>query len=270
MSESVIETDKLCCKAGRRYLLKDISWQVKAGEHWVVYGMNGCGKTTLLSIIAGFRQFTSGQAAVFGQTYTSSNVLAIRQKIGFVSSSFFDKHYSRESALDIVLSGKHGTLGREWDTTLEDAVFAKQLLCQLHLADKIDCPFDMLSKGERQNVLIARALIAKPELLILDEPCNGLDVYNREYLFKTIDQLASDQKMTIIYVTHYLEEISAIFTKSLFLRNGFVYRQGETQALFTKEVLSDFLGYDVEIRRDADQRMTLELEAASELAQLLS
>lgn len=230
MSESVIETDKLCCKAGRRYLLKDISWQVKAGEHWVVYGMNGCGKTTLLSIIAGFRQFTSAKPLFLDKPTQAATYWLIRQKIGFVSSSFFDKHYSRESALDIVLSGKHGTLGREWDTTLEDAVFAKQLLCQLHLADKIDRPFDMLSKGERQNVLIARALIAKPELLILDEPCNGLDVYNREYLFKTIDQLASDQKMTIIYVTHYLKRSALSSPKASFLRNGFVYRAGETQA----------------------------------------
>ncbi len=171
--------------------------------------------------------------------------------------------------LDVVLSGKHGILGREWDTTLEDAAYAKALLTHLHLADKINRPFDMLSKGERQNVLIARALISKPEILILDEPCNGLDVYNREYLFNTIDRLASAKKMTLIYVTHYIEEISDSFTKSIFLRNGFVYTQGPTEALFTQEVLSDFLGYDVQVFRDADRRMKLKLQAASDLMQLL-
>lgn len=269
MSEWIIETNNLCCKAGRRYLLKDISWQIRPGEHWVVYGMNGSGKTTLLSIIAGFRHFTSGQVKIFGQEYQNDNILSIRQKIGFVSSSFFDQHYTRESVLDVVLSGKHGILGREWDTTLEDAAYAKALLTHLHLADKINRPFDMLSKGERQNVLIARALISKPEILILDEPCNGLDVYNREYLFNTIDRLASAKKMTLIYVTHYIEEISDSFTKSIFLRNGFVYTQGPTEALFTQEVLSDFLGYHVQVFRDADRRMKLKLQAASDLMQLL-
>ena len=269
MSDFIIETNKLCCKAGRRYLLKDISWQVRPGEHWVVYGMNGSGKTTLLSIIAGFRHFTSGQVKVFGQRYQNDNILSIRQKIGFVSSSFFDQRYTRESVLDIVLSGKHGTLGREWETTLADAVYAKALLTHLHLADKIDRPFDRLSKGERQNVLIARALFSKPDILILDEPCNGLDVYNREYLFNTIDLLASAQKMTIIYLTHYIEEIGDICSKSLFLRNGFVYAQGATEELFTPETLSDFLGYDVQVLRNADHRMTLKLQAASDLMQLL-
>ena len=135
-------------------------------------------------------------------------------------------------------------------------------MCELHLADKINRPFDLLSKGERQNVLIARALFAQPEMLILDEPCNGLDVYNREYLFKTIDQLAYAGKMTIIYVTHYTEEIGEIFTKSLLLRNGGVYAQGDSASLFAKEVLSDFLGYDVCIHLDADRRLQLKLQTA--------
>ncbi len=269
MGEFIIETDKLCCKAGRRYLLRDITWRVKPEEHWVVYGMNGSGKTTLLSIIAGFKHFTSGTVKVLNREFSDNHILNLRKRIGFVSSSFFDKHYSRESVLDVVLSGKHGTLGREWDTTLADAVFAKELLSRLHLADKVNRPFDLLSKGERQNVLIARALFSKPELLILDEPCNGLDVYNREYLFNTIDSLAAKGGTTLIYVTHYVEEINNIFTKSIFLRNGFVYDQGDTKDLFTEEKLTDFLGYRVNLCQDASGRMKIKLEAGSDIAKIL-
>ena len=117
-----MEMKGVSCKAGYRYLLRDINWEVGRGEHWVVFGVNGSGKTTLLSIIAGFKHFTDGTVKVFGQEFSNDNILAIRERIGWVSSSFFDKYYSKESALNIVLSGKHGTLGLDEDITLEDAV----------------------------------------------------------------------------------------------------------------------------------------------------
>ena len=111
MEDYIIEAEHLCCKIGCRYLLEDITWRVKPGQRWVVFGMNGCGKTTLLSIIAGFWHFTDGSLKLFGQPLTEERLLKCRQRIGWVSSSFFDKYYSRESVMDIVLSGKSGTLG---------------------------------------------------------------------------------------------------------------------------------------------------------------
>lgn len=97
--EYMIDLEKVSCKSGYHYLLKDVTWQVRPGEHWVVFGMNGSGKTTLLSIIAGYKHFTSGSVKIFGEEYTNENILDIRQKIGWISTSFFDKYYSRESAL---------------------------------------------------------------------------------------------------------------------------------------------------------------------------
>lgn len=236
MTDFILETAGLCCRMGKRYLLKDITWQVRAGEHWVVYGMNGSGKTTLLSIAAGFKHYTAGSLRVFGENYQDGNVLALRKKIGFVSSSFFDGLYSRESILDIVLSAKTGGLSVDSGITLADAIFAQKLLKSLNLGDKLTRQFDMLSKGERQNVLIARALFNRPQLLILDEPCNGLDVYNREYLFNTLESLSP--QVTLIYVTHYTDEISPLFGKTLLLKNGAVFAQCETQTLFTDETIS--------------------------------
>ena len=264
MNDYVIELNKTGCKAGYRYLLKDITWQVKPGEHWVVFGMNGSGKTTLLSIIAGFKHYTEGNVKVFGEAFSNENILAIRQRIGLVSASFFDKYYTKESALHIVLSGKHGTLGLDDDITLDDVRLAKDLLTELRLEDKINRPFDMLSKGERQNVLIARAMFSNPDILILDEPCTGLDVYNRSYLFSTIEALSKKKDLTIIYVTHYVEEIIPLFQNALLLKNGHIYAKGKTEELFTQDLLQELLGYPAEIAKEKDgtYRITVETESA--------
>ena len=260
MSENyIVETKHLNCKVGQKYLLQDINWRVKEGERWVVFGMNGCGKTTLLSIIAGFRQYTSGDVTVFGERISDENILEIRRKIGWVSASYFDKYYTKESVMDIVLSGKYGTLGINGEITLEDRKLARSLLLELGLTRQIDYTFDMLSKGERQNVLIARALFSSPEILVLDEPCTGLDIYNREYLFQTIEKLAEKQNLTIIYVTHYVDEIKPIFSKCLLLKRGRVFAQGETTELFHDEQISDFLNQPVYLTTDDTDTMHIKV-----------
>ncbi len=268
--EIIVEMKGVSCKAGYRYLLRDINWEVGRGEHWVVFGVNGSGKTTLLSIIAGFKHFTDGTVKVFGEAFSNENILAIREKIGWVSSSFFDKYYSRESALNIVLSGKHGTLSLDEDITLKDVVLAKDLLTELKLGDKINRTFDMLSKGERQNVLIARALFSNPDMLILDEPCTGLDVYNRSYLFETIDSLSKKKDLTIIYVTHYVEEIKPLFQHTLLLKNGHIFAKGATQEMFTPEMIEELLGYPAQIERDGDGNYHLDIKTQSKLGELLN
>lgn len=250
MEKPIIELNDVSCKVGYRHLLKDVQWQVMPGDHWVVFGMNGSGKTTLLSIIAGFRERTRGELKIFGEVPTNTTILGIRQKIGWVSAAFFDQYYTKESVLDIVLSGKTGTLGLADDINLDDVVLAKALLTELQLGDKIDRSFDMLSKGERQNVLIARALISEPDILILDEPCTGLDVYNRSYLFSIIEELSVNKALTIIYVTHYAEEIIPLFNKMLILKNGAVFAQGETENLMNNKIMTGLLGYPVQVEKE--------------------
>ena len=263
MSEhtSIVELQKLECKSGHHYLLNHINWQVNAGEHWAVYGMNGCGKTTLLSVIAGFKHYTAGTLKVFGEEYTNQNAIALRKRIGFVSSSFFDKKYSKECVLDIVLSAKSGVLGRDCDITLADVRYAKALLSLMHVEHKIDMQFDMLSKGERQSVLIARALFNDPELLILDEPCNGLDVYKRESLFRLVDTLAKTRNITIVYVTQHIEEIGDLFEHTMLLRNGYIFDKGKTEDMFTTDKLKAFLGYDLELVYDEDHTRKIKINA---------
>lgn len=259
MEEAVVEVSHMSYKVGRKYLLSDLSWQVRAGERWVVFGMNGSGKTTLLSIIAGFKQPTSGDIKLFGKSLDEKNILGIRRRISWVSSAFFDQYYTKEAVSDIVLSGKSGTLGLDASITLADRKRAKALLTALRLAERADYTFEMLSKGERQNVLIARALFSKPAVLVLDEPCTGLDIYNREYLFQTLKDLSALKTMTIIYVTHYVEEIPKDFDQCLLLKNGRIFKQGATKEVFQDAIISELLGYPVAIMAHAEGQMTLEV-----------
>lgn len=264
----VIKTNKLCCQSGHRYLLRDVTWQVNKGQHWVVFGMNGSGKTTLLSIIAGFKKHTQGTLEVLGEQYGKNNVLSLRQRIGWVSSSFFDKYYSNETALDIVLSGLFGTFAPSFDLEDKEVVLAKELLERLNIGDKINRPFNMMSKGERQNVLIARALIARPEILLLDEPGTGLDVFAREKMLSVVRELADESDVTIIYVTHYPEEILDIFENCMLLKNGLVYKKGKTSELFTSERLSAMLDYPVEVSH-ANGKLQINLSVHTDIAALL-
>ena len=256
----MIQVEKLCCQSGSRYLLRDITWQVQEGEQWVVFGLNGSGKTTLLSIIAGYKMPTAGTITVFGQSYSQENILNIRKKIGWVSSSYFDTHYTKESALDIVLSGLCGTLGKDRTVQPDDYIRAKALLKEWNMERKFDLPFSILSKGERQNVLIARALISSPELLILDEPGTGLDVLAREQLLRKISSLVAKENMTVIYVTHYPEEILPIFDRCLVLRQGKVVDVGATSDIMTTERLSRNLEANVIMRYTEDGRMDLRVQ----------
>lgn len=245
MADKIVEINNISCLSGSRFLINHITWDIQKGDRWVVFGRNGCGKTTLLSVIAGYRKFTGGDLKVFGEQYTSENILQQRKRIGWISSSFFDTYYHSESVKDIVLSGLTGTLGRIADVCDADEQRGRELGEELGIGEKWNMPFNMLSKGERQHVLIARAFITSPELLILDEPGTGLDVLARERLLEIVRKLALQQQITVIYVTHYVEEILPVFDKCLLLKNGLIFRIGKTKELITSESLSSFFNYPI-------------------------
>ena len=230
--------------------------------------MNGCGKTTLLGTVAGFKSQTSGTLEVFGQPYTNENILELRSKIGWVSGSFFDKCYSHESVLNIVLSGLFGTLGIQFSITNAQVRQAKALLKEMRMGDKINTPFDFMSKGEQQNVLIARALMAEPEILVLDEPGTGLDVYAREHMLQTVQELAEKRQVTVIYVTHYPEEIQPFLQKTLLMQDGKVFAQGNTEDIMTSENISALLQDTVTIQHEAGNHIRMLLDASSAVGEI--
>lgn len=239
---NIIETKALAHKQGSKYLLRDINWTVKEGEHWIVFGANGCGKTTLLSTISGYRSHSHGEIYLFGQRLTPENAITLRRQIGFVSSSYFNRCFHQESGLDIVLSAKFGGFGRRYDLTDADVHKARRLLDALGVAAKADYPYSMLSQGQQQRILLARALLAPPRLLLLDEPLNGLDVIARDFFLNTLQEMAAQTSVTIVYVTHHTEEFLPFYQKALLLKNGAVYAQGDMTEMFSAANLSGFFG----------------------------
>lgn len=264
--ETIIATRGLGYRIGRQYLLQDINWEIKRGEHWILFGLNGSGKTTLLSILSGFNQQTEGDLSVFGSAYNEENLLRNRRKMGLVSSSYFDAHYHNESVLEIVLSGSLGTLGLDFELADEVVKEAKAHIGSIGLDDKLNQSYGTLSKGERENVLIARALMAKPEILLLDEPCSGLDVLARDQMLGMVENLAHSGQTTIIYVTHYAEEVLPCFEKGALLRQGKMYQQGEREMLFNKKNMGEFLQTDVNVCQDQLGRITIAVQEKKPLA----
>jgi len=245
---NIIELNKVCYYANQECILNNISWKVKSGERWVVFGLNGSGKTTLLSAIAGYNGISSGDLKVFGERHSNENIYEHRRKIGWVSSSFFDKYLTNESVLDIVLSGVSGTLSLNKNICDDDVKRAIALLESFNLGNKLHQPFKHMSKGQRQGVIIARALISSPQILILDEPVTGFDIVARTQMLETIRYLAQDESLTIIYVTHYTEELLPEFNKVMLLKKGKIEKIGLVNEIFTTHILSDFLEQDIDLR----------------------
>ena len=244
----LIEANSVDLKKGTKNILKNINWKIESGDRWILFGTNGSGKTTLLSILAGYYSPTSGKISLFDESPNEENILDLRKKIGWASASFFDRYFSSESILDIVLAGKTGSLCCDYNEISDSEIrTAKALLTKLGLKEKMRYTYDMLSHGQRQKVLVARAFMADAELLILDEPCNGMDILSREFLLKDLQTLLEEKNMALIYVTHHTDEILPFFNKALLLKNGEEYKQGAIKDVFTESNLKDFFEVPVNV-----------------------
>lgn len=245
----MIDLHKIYLYRNDKVILDNISWKVERGEHWAILGLNGSGKTTLLKVINGYLWPNGGEVHVLGETFGKTYIPKLRKRIGWVSNAMIDQFNWQDNAIEIVLSGKFGAL-RLFETVSDEEVqegvrLMKHFHCE-HLANK---PFELLSQGERQRIQIARALMAQPELLILDEPCSGLDLIERENLLQTIKQLATlEHAPTLLYVTHHVEEILPCFSHVLLLRDGQVYNQGERSAMLNENELSSFFRHPVSVK----------------------
>jgi iron complex transport system ATP-binding protein len=251
MDETIISARELGCQSGNRYLLKNINWDITEKSRWIILGMNGCGKTTLLSILSGYQDYTYGTITYRGRDYREQDIMGIRKKMGLISNSYFDRIYQHESVQDLTLSGLSGTLGLEdGATTAAHVRKLKRLLEQVGLPDKLDCSYSWLSKGERQNILIVRALLAQPEVMVLDEPMTGLDVVSKQKMMRFVQGMAEEQNHTILYVTHHFEEISPdLFDYCLLLRHGQIYQMGPMEDVMQNDVISSFLRQSVRLDR---------------------
>ena len=226
-----------------RPILSDISWRVLPGEHWVVVGANGSGKSTLLSMVSGERWPSRGEVSVLGQLYGRCDKRELRKRIGVVTPVLAAAFPRGDTAVEVAASGLRATIGhmgRPAPDVLAQARRALERVAGLAFADK---PFGVLSQGERQRAMIARALIAEPGLLILDEPCSGLDPVARERFLEDLARLGVEPDgPTQIHVTHHLEEVPAFITHALLIAGGRVSASGPVEEVLTSERLADALG----------------------------
>lgn len=230
-------------------ILNGINWDVEKGEHWAVYGMNGAGKTALLNMLCAYYFPTSGEMEVCGKVFGQS-VLGdeLRKKVGIVSAGVQDKLHTDDNSFEIVLSGAFASIGLYEQPTDAMREKAKQILRQLGSYSYANKPYALLSQGQKQRALLGRALMADPDVLILDEPATGFDFIAREELLETIETIAAAENgPTLLYVTHHVNEILPQFTNTLLLKQGEVFKAGATKQLLTSETMTEFVGLPVEI-----------------------
>jgi iron complex transport system ATP-binding protein len=247
---AIISIHDLRVVRGGAEILRGISWIVEAKENWVILGANGSGKTTLLSCVTGYVTPSSGTIRVLGNEYGHSDWRELRKEVGLVSSSIRHWIEDQQTALDVVASGRNAELNL-WHSPA--GVLRREALRSLHKvegSDLGDRPWAYLSQGERQRVLIGRAMMARYRILILDEPCAGLDPVARERFLDFVGRLAEQRKTpNLVFVTHHVEEILPCFNKALVLRSGEILSQGSIADVITPKTMSAAFGKSIGVRK---------------------
>lgn len=240
---ALLQFENVSYQVGGRSILENITWCVESGQHWAVLGANGSGKTTLLKLACGYLwPNAGGEIRRLGET--STNLRDLRRSIGWVTSTLNARIRSNEKVLQTVLSGRFGQIG--WmpivgeEPTDEDLELARHYLRQMGLLKFEHQSFCHLSQGEQQSVLVARARMAQPLLIILDEPCIGMDPGVREQFLGTLaDFIAESEAPSLILVTHHLEEILPEIQNVLVLRTGQIAAIGNPSDVIDQEILAN-------------------------------
>jgi iron complex transport system ATP-binding protein len=246
----VLQVEDLWFRRGRD-ILKGISWTVAPGEHWGVLGANGCGKTTLINVITGYDSGTAGTIMINGERYGDSDWREVRKQVGMVGSTLTTMLESGEPVEDVVASGRDAKLNlweRPSAALLKEAgVLLRRFGCG-YLREALWGP---LSQGEKQKILICRALMAKFKVMILDEPCAGLDPVAREVFLRWLEQLAASRGApSLVLVTHHVEEILPCITHVLILKQGQVLASGPKSTVLSSAHLSAAYGADMEVQQE--------------------
>lgn len=238
-------------RRGGRTLVGPVTWQVELDERWVIIGPNGAGKTSLVRMAAAEEYPSKGTAYLMGEQLGKTDMRDLRAAIGISSAAVQHRIPDHERVDDLVISAGYAILGR-WREEYADMDFGRAFdtLDQVgarHLAERT---WGTLSEGEKKRVILARALMSNPELLILDEPSAGMDLGGREDLVGYLGELAMDPDApAIVMITHHVEEIPAGFTHAMILDEGKVVAQGFIDNVLTSEHLSQAFGQPIHVSR---------------------
>lgn len=250
MSEQILRVDGLTVRRGKQTILDAISWRIARGEHWVILGANGSGKTSLLSALTGYLTPSAGRVEVLDAVYGHADWRELRRRVGLVSSSIRQMMPDEDPALAVVLGGRDAIIGAWRKSTQRERSAARVALRETKCGHLADRPWAVLSQGERQRVLIARALVAKPAVLLLDEPCAGLDPVAREKFLRFIERMARVRRsgVTLVLITHHVDEITPSFSHALVLKEGRVLAAAVKKRALTSAILSEAFGAKLQLR----------------------
>ncbi len=242
--------DGVSLSIGGRWILRRITWEVLRGEKWAVLGLNGSGKTTLLKLLSGYRFPSRGTIRILGETLGLTDVRALRKRVGWVHGDLAPDFPLFMSASEVVASGTRGVIALYEDGPEARSAAVREALRSVAALQLASRPFHELSTGERQRVLIARALAARPEMLLLDEPCAGLDPVARESLLRSLEHLFQEQpSLTVVSVTHHVEEIIRGYHQVLLLGQGRVASLGPREQIMRDDTLAAVYGPECRIAR---------------------
>ncbi|WP_046470922.1 ABC transporter ATP-binding protein [Allosalinactinospora lopnorensis] len=255
MNGHVLRMSGVSVRRDGAYLLNGAEWSVEEDERWAVIGPNGAGKTTLLSVAATQLFPTTGEVEVLGERVGEVDVFELRPLVGFASAAVANQISGSSTALDLVISASYGYLGsftEEYGTP--DYGRARAVLGHWGVAHLAERRYETLSEGERKRVLIARSLMADPELLLLDEPAAGLDLGGREDLVRRLGLLAGNVNApALVIVSHHVEEIPPGFTHVLMMREGRVVAAGPAEQVMTADNLGETFGLPLKVEFDGER-----------------
>jgi len=250
--QEVLRVTDVCVRRGTRMILGPITFAISPGERWVILGPNGAGKSTLLNLLATRAFPTSGKVYVLEKEMGKVDLFELRTRIGLAGVGISEDIPYEEKVRDVVVTAAYAVLGR-WneDYDLWDESRAVALLTTFGVRELADRDYGTLSEGEKKRVQISRALMADPELLLLDEPTAGLDVGGREDLLRRFSQFSSDPSApATVIVTHHIEEIPVGTTHALLLKEGSIAVSGPVQQVVTSEHITAVFGVDVNVSFD--------------------
>lgn len=249
---SVVVMENISLRREENQILDDVHLRIEPGEHWVILGRNGSGKTTLLEMMNGYMFPSSGRIEVLGNVYGQCDVREVRKEIGYISQTLIEKLTLRDPVWEVVATGAYAFL-RFYQTIPEEVkTKAMQALEEMGFSKLANQPLGTLSQGERKKVMLARSLMAEPKALIMDEPCAGLDLYEREKMLIEIDRLRQ-RNMTVVYVTHHVEEIVPLFTHVALIRDGRIDAAGPKHEILTEDTIKHTYDIPVEIQWHEDR-----------------
>ena len=249
--DAVLELNDVTRRIDGSEILRDLTWTVRAGEHWVVLGPNGSGKTTAARIASLRLHPTTGSVRVLGVELGRADIRPLLGRVGYAAAALADQLRPTISASDVVMTAKNGALETWWhDYDEADRTTALESLARVGVEHLADHAFGTCSSGEKQRVLIARALMTNPALLILDEPTAALDLAGREEFVATLDRLASlPDAAPMVLITHHVDEIPSSFTHCMLMADGASIQAGKVDEILTSQNLSSTFGLDLTVEK---------------------